>query len=160
VMMKKLISRFWDIYTFSVPLNMIKRVLKFNLYIYIYVRSRNREYCHRDPLRWHTFYPQKLTLTSPTSDSHSVSIVHSRTNAMEFFIYIYVSMQICICCSLVPEQFDGFYLHFIHNPSHLNAKWKILTLLPPKRGALHMASEKTNCQFSLKQFWYILIIFQ
>jgi hypothetical protein len=38
-------------------------------------------------LRWprDTLYPQKLALTSPTSGGRSVSIVRSRTKAMDFF---------------------------------------------------------------------------
>jgi hypothetical protein len=45
-----------------------------------------REYGRRDPSRWPcgTFYPQKLAITSPTSGSHSVGIVRSRTQTMEF----------------------------------------------------------------------------
>jgi hypothetical protein len=31
-----------------------------------------------------TLYPQKLAITSPTSGGHSVGIVRSRTQAMEF----------------------------------------------------------------------------
>jgi hypothetical protein len=39
-----------------------------------------------DPLRWprNTLYPQKLALTSPTSDGRSVGIVRLRTKATEF----------------------------------------------------------------------------
>jgi hypothetical protein len=41
----------------------------------------NREYGRRDPSRWprDTLYPQKLTVTSPTSGGRSVGIVRSRT---------------------------------------------------------------------------------
>jgi hypothetical protein len=47
----------------------------------------NREYGRRDPSRWSrgTLYPQKLTLTLPTSGDRSVCIVRSRTEATEFF---------------------------------------------------------------------------
>jgi hypothetical protein len=47
---------------------------------------QSREYGRTDPLSWphNTFYPQKLALTSPTSDSVSVGIVRSRTQAPEF----------------------------------------------------------------------------
>jgi hypothetical protein len=41
-----------------------------------------REYGLRDPSR--SPYPQKLTLTKPTSGGRSVSIVLSRTQATEF----------------------------------------------------------------------------
>jgi hypothetical protein len=46
----------------------------------------SRDYGHRDPSRWPcgTLYPQKLALTSPTSDGRSVSIVRSWTQATEF----------------------------------------------------------------------------
>jgi hypothetical protein len=46
----------------------------------------SREYCCMDPSRWPrgTFYPQKLTLTSPKSGGRSVGIVRSLTQAMEF----------------------------------------------------------------------------
>jgi hypothetical protein len=47
----------------------------------------NREYGHRDRSRWlrGIRYPQKLALTSPTSDDHSVGIVRSRTHGTDFF---------------------------------------------------------------------------
>jgi hypothetical protein len=40
----------------------------------------------RDPQRWlrYILYPQKLALTSPTSDGCSVGIVYSRTQTTEF----------------------------------------------------------------------------
>jgi hypothetical protein len=46
----------------------------------------SREYCRRDPSRWprSTLYPQKLALTSSTSDGRSVGIVRTRTQATEF----------------------------------------------------------------------------
>jgi hypothetical protein len=49
----------------------------------------NREYGRRDPSRWPrgTPYPQKLTLTSPTSGCRSVGIVRSRTQTKEYSIY-------------------------------------------------------------------------
>jgi hypothetical protein len=45
----------------------------------------NREDGHGDPLRWPRviLYPQKLTLTSPTSDGLSVGIFRSRTKDTE-----------------------------------------------------------------------------
>jgi hypothetical protein len=47
----------------------------------------NREYAIGDPPRWlrDTLHPQTLALTSPTSGCHSVGIVGSRTQAIEFF---------------------------------------------------------------------------
>jgi hypothetical protein len=46
-----------------------------------------REYGRRDPSRWQrgTLYPQRSALTSSTSDGRSVGIVHSRTQATNFF---------------------------------------------------------------------------
>jgi hypothetical protein len=48
-----------------------------------------REYGSRDASRWplDTLYPQKLTLTSPTSGFRSVGIVRSRTQATEFSFF-------------------------------------------------------------------------
>jgi hypothetical protein len=48
----------------------------------------NQEYGGGDPLcsPCDTLYPQKLALTSPTSDGHSVRIVRSRTKATEILI--------------------------------------------------------------------------
>jgi hypothetical protein len=45
-----------------------------------------RKYGSRDPSSWPrgTLYQQKLALSSPTSGGHSVGIVRSRTQAMEF----------------------------------------------------------------------------
>jgi hypothetical protein len=45
----------------------------------------NREYGRRDPSLWPrgTLYPQKLVITSPTSDGRSVVIVRSRTQTTE-----------------------------------------------------------------------------
>jgi hypothetical protein len=50
-----------------------------------------REYCRWDPSRRPrgTLYPQKLTLTSPTSGGRSVGIVRSRTQTTEFLINMY-----------------------------------------------------------------------
>jgi hypothetical protein len=48
----------------------------------------NREFGRRDPSRLprDTLYPQKLALTSPTSDDRSVGVVRSRTKATELVI--------------------------------------------------------------------------
>jgi hypothetical protein len=55
----------------------------------------NREYGRGDPLRWprDTLYPQKLTLTSPTSGGRSVGIVRLRAKATEFVLF-FVCMTI------------------------------------------------------------------
>jgi hypothetical protein len=56
-------------------------------------RLEIRKYGLRDPLCWprNTLYPQKLTLTSPTSGGRPVGIFRSRTYATEFF-----SFDICL----------------------------------------------------------------
>jgi hypothetical protein len=78
------------------------------IYIYIYIYTtflslpnkaltirlaaglENREYGSRDPSRWpcDTLYPQKLTLTSPTSCDRSVGIVRSPTKATELLLLL------------------------------------------------------------------------
>jgi hypothetical protein len=52
----------------------------------------SREYGRRELSRWprDTLYPQKLTLTSSTSDGRSIGIVRSRTKATEFFFLFYL----------------------------------------------------------------------
>jgi hypothetical protein len=58
----------------------------------------NRDYGLRDSSRWQrgTLYPQQLTLTSSTRGGRSVSIVHSRTQAMEFsLVVLYMSVWVC-----------------------------------------------------------------
>jgi hypothetical protein len=49
-----------------------------------------REYGRGDPFHWSldTLYPQKLTLTSPTSCGRSIGILRSWTNATEFFYVV------------------------------------------------------------------------
>jgi hypothetical protein len=57
----------------------------------------SREYGRRDPSRWPcgTLCPQKLALTSPTSDGRSVGIVRSRTQATEFsFSVFYIVLNL------------------------------------------------------------------
>jgi hypothetical protein len=55
----------------------------------------SREYGRRDPSRWprSTLYPQKLAITSPTSGGLSVGIVRSRTQTMEFVLFLYYEIQ-------------------------------------------------------------------
>jgi hypothetical protein len=55
----------------------------------------SREYGHGYPLRWPrvTIYQQKLALTSPTIDGHSVGIVRSRTKVTEFVYRIICSLN-------------------------------------------------------------------
>jgi hypothetical protein len=51
-----------------------------------------REYGRRNPSRWPRgiVCPQKLTVTSPTSDHRSVGLVRSRTQATEFSFLLYI----------------------------------------------------------------------
>jgi hypothetical protein len=51
-----------------------------------WLEKENRDYGHRDPLRWprDTLYPQILELTSPTRGGRLVGIVRSQTQATEF----------------------------------------------------------------------------
>jgi hypothetical protein len=60
------------------------------------IRKVNRDYGRRDPPRWPrgTLYPQKLTLTSPTSGNSSVGIVRSRNKAMELVSYFW--KHVCV----------------------------------------------------------------
>jgi hypothetical protein len=53
----------------------------------------SREYGRKDSSLWSrgTFYPQKLTLTSPTSGGLSFGIVRSRSQAMEFSLVYFIS---------------------------------------------------------------------
>jgi hypothetical protein len=59
----------------------------------------NRGYSRRDPSRWPrgTFYPQKLSITSPTSCSRTVGIVRLRAHATEFsfFFSFFILSSIC-----------------------------------------------------------------
>jgi hypothetical protein len=50
---------------------------------------------HGNPLRWprDTLCPQKLALTSPTSDGRSVGIVRSPTKVTEFSFSLYMSLE-------------------------------------------------------------------
>jgi hypothetical protein len=54
-----------------------------------------RDYGRRDPSRWPrgTLYPQRLALTSPTSDGRYVGIVRSRTQATEFFFWLVMALD-------------------------------------------------------------------
>jgi hypothetical protein len=72
----------------------LRRCTIFTLHVILYYTVlsglNNWEYGRRYPSRWPrgTLYPQKLTLTSPTSCFCSVGIVRSRTQDMEYTYYI------------------------------------------------------------------------
>jgi hypothetical protein len=80
----------------------------------------NREYGHRDPSRWPrgTLYPQKLAITSPTSDGRSVGIVRSRTQTMEF---------VCFCFVFLGE------FNLVLTSSWLQFRFQLWLLLPLTR---------------------------
>jgi hypothetical protein len=64
----------------------------------------NRDYGRRDSSRWPsgTLYPQKLSLTSPTSGGRSVGTVRLRTKASEFFFNtIRRSCQLLLLLALI-----------------------------------------------------------
>jgi hypothetical protein len=58
----------------------------------------NREYGRGDPLRWphDTLYPQKLTLTSPTTGGRLAGIVRSRTKVMVFCLFCFIQRSECL----------------------------------------------------------------
>jgi hypothetical protein len=62
------------------------------------------EYGRRDSSRWPrgTLYPQKLALTSPTSDYRSVGVVRSRPQAMEFFLVWIADIRGLVTRSGIP----------------------------------------------------------
>jgi hypothetical protein len=57
----------------------------------------SREYGRKNPSRWprDTLYLQTLALTSPTSYGHSVGIVRSRTQAIEFSLFKMFLFVLC-----------------------------------------------------------------
>jgi hypothetical protein len=67
-------------------------------------------------------YPQKLAITLPTSGGRSVSIVRSRTQTMEFFLFCFYFVWIdCLAKQLEPtgvcyeEQVVSFKLETFLN---------------------------------------------
>jgi hypothetical protein len=73
--------------------------------IMLVIRSRNREYGHRDPSHWPrgTLYPQKLSLTSPTSCGLLVGIVCSWTQAMDFSLVL-IMLVVGKCVQNIAEN--------------------------------------------------------
>jgi hypothetical protein len=70
----------------------------------------SREYGRRDASRWPrgNLYPQKLSLTSPTSGGRSVGIVRSRTQTTEFLVCsICLGRRRYVVCVRIPEQVFG-----------------------------------------------------
>jgi hypothetical protein len=78
----------------------------------------NREYGCTDPACWPhgTIYPQKLALTSLTNGAHSIGIVRSRTQAMEFF-FNYAWCKVYVV-KLLIMQFYTSWCHFIPVLNH------------------------------------------
>jgi hypothetical protein len=58
----------------------------------------NQIYGRRDPSRWPRgiLYRQNFALTSPKSGGRSISIVRSRTQAMEFFLSVTYNFLMCV----------------------------------------------------------------
>jgi hypothetical protein len=69
------------------------------------------------------FYPQKLALTSPTSDDRSVGIVRLRSKATEFSL---VSEHV----DLMPSE-DGQLTEACEGNKHLQIEthWTVLTII-------------------------------
>jgi hypothetical protein len=77
----------------------------------------NWEYGLGDPLRWprDTLYPQKLTLTSPTSGGRSVGIVRLRTKTTDLInipvlTFVYYSVS-AVCFDPTASNFMKFQRH-------------------------------------------------
>jgi hypothetical protein len=89
----------------------------------------SREYAGRDPSRWPrvTFYPQKLSLTLPTSGGRSVGIVRSRTQVTEFsFVQFHTQLVVLgqwITTSHGLCVHTGYYKYRINAHGHPCVKW-------------------------------------
>jgi hypothetical protein len=59
---------------------------------------RNQEYGRRDSSRWPrgTLYPQKYSLTSPTSSGRSVDMIRWRTKALELLLVSYAVIKFIV----------------------------------------------------------------
>jgi hypothetical protein len=82
----------------------------------------NREYGRRDPSRWPrgTLYPQKLTITSPTSCGRSVGIVRSRgLRSWSCFFYVSRSKKVIF--------FLALFLYFLSSPFCFPIRLSLLT---------------------------------
>jgi hypothetical protein len=105
----------------------------------------NREYVRRDPSRWPRgiLYPQKLTLTSPTSGGRSVGIVRSRTQTTEFVLFVCLTgrQYFCSCGRLKARQairavtlakmipkYEGAYVLKLFNSSTIFSKGQAMLL--------------------------------
>jgi hypothetical protein len=80
----------------------------------------SREYYCLDPSRWprDTLYPQKLTLSSPTSIGRSVGIVRSRTQATEFSFLSGRRIEYVF--------FKRFYLHIINSTIYVSTSCRFV----------------------------------
>jgi hypothetical protein len=88
----------------------------------------NRKYCGRDPSPWPrgTFYPQKLTLTTPTSGGRSVGTVRLRTEATEFFLKFFKEQDFQPSVQSPTWRTRSLYLSY--------ATDKVVQLYPPGAG--------------------------
>jgi hypothetical protein len=91
----------------------------------------SREYGHRDPSRWPhgTLYPQKLALTSSTSDGRSVGRVRSRTLATEFGFFVVELMKHQTMKAYGGCAYSSTFLDF-------GTRWMSGQLHPPPPGRL------------------------
>jgi hypothetical protein len=75
----------------------------------------SQEYSHWDLLHWlhDTLYPQKLTLTLPTSSVPSVSIVHLWTKATKFVSLFCLLCSIIFACVVRILSMENTYLLYL-----------------------------------------------
>jgi hypothetical protein len=95
-----------------------------------------------------TFYPQKLALTSPTSDGRSVCIVHSRTQATEF----YVSLQAVFREDNTEQKYKYETIHIY--PQIIVFVFVFVSVLAPKIS--RCLSVTGNISWCLRPFYGIL----
>jgi hypothetical protein len=102
-------------------------------------RTSGLENGRRDPSRWPrgTLYPQKLTLTSPTSGGRSVGIFRSRTQATEFSPYIGHSSVSNRMNNQSPKPF----------PNHYDCSLSNINVTRPK-GKLTLHLSTTSCELT------------
>jgi hypothetical protein len=112
-----------------------------------------REYSRGDPLRWprDTLYPQKLTLTSPTSGRRLVGIFYSLNKATEFVCSFLVSCALNINFSVMPGSLMDIYIYkiikstrihggtFLRRVTFLSRDFEIFTA-PLQRRSVYLTS--------------------
>jgi hypothetical protein len=84
---------FWEVLNLERgPLSLVSTNVELLRISGSYSGQEIRQYCHGDLLLWprDTLHPQKLALTSPTSDSRSLGIVRWRTKATVLYAWYVV----------------------------------------------------------------------